>query len=573
LKFKIRTLLLLAMIAIIVLPLFTISLFYNTGIRDLYEARCRSYGHEIIKQAGENINTLITQVKYTEKRLTSSVRTSRILLGYSDQWPLRKLDVINDIERMIWNYKQSASFISDIYLFGYDNHLFSTTTTTDLEKLKNAPWIYELTEPHDQGLVTATHKAYYDIPESMLSVSQKNKYVISFVQKVYHLGLNDEYSILQMDIKYSEIERIMNSIDLGARGYALIYNDKNEIIYCENKEYLGRPLEAYQNGGDAEGMADGIVQTEYLLDTINWRVRGYVSTEAIDKEFSQMNRVFLMAIFFSLIGAIFLTIILTQQITKPITWLTQQMRKVGRGDFSISSQNIVCEEFSCLSEQFGKMVNEIDELLRITQEQEKERAAAEFQALQNQINPHFLYNTLNILKWMALMNNNAEIAQAIVSLVKMMKFTYSDNGDYIPISSEISFLKDYVAIQKLRYGNGIEVVFDIDPNLYQYSILKFILQPIVENAFVHAFSENRSDQRIIIEGKIEDRSLIFTVKDNGVGIDTRKSSHYSGLGIRNVEQRIKIHFGGDYGIKVCGRPNEGTTVTITLPLIDEDVPA
>ena len=569
-KFKIRTLLFLAMITIIIVPLLIISFFYNTGIRDLFETRCQSYSYEIIKQAGENINTLISQAQFTEKRLTSNVRTSQILLGYSKEVPLRKLDVINDIERLIWNYKQSASYISDIYLFGYDNRLFSTTTTTDLEKLKKAPWITSMAEPYDQELITSTHKAYYDIPESMLIENQKNKYVISFVQKVYHLGLNDEYSIMQMDIKYSEIEKIMNSLDLGTLGFAEIVNEDNQIIYCNSREYLGLSLDAYTKEYVSGIRAGNIVQTEYTLNNINWMIIGYVSTEAITEEFSKMNQAFLMAIFFSLAGAIFLTVVLSKQITQPITWLSRQMQKVGSGDFNISRQNIVCAEFYSLTEQFNRMVDEFDDLMYIAQKQEQEKAAAEFQALQNQINPHFLYNTLNTLKWMALMKNNQEIAQAIVSLVKMLKFTCSDTKDFISIRSEMSFLEDYIAIQKLRYGSEIEVIFQIDPELYAYNTLKFILQPIVENSFVHGFAENKKDQQITINGHIENNSIVLTVSDNGVGMDTEKSFRYSGLGMKNVDQRLKLHFGSKYGIEVRSVPKEGTTVGMRIPLIKQE---
>lgn len=513
-KLNARAILLLAMLTTILSMLIIIIFFYSTGMLSLFQSNSRSYGYEIIKETGKNINSLITQALYTEKRLSSSARTSQILLGY-EQLPNQQLGITDNIERLIWNYKQSASYISDIYLFGYDNRLFSTTTTTNLESLKSAPWVYLLDSHESMPVITSTHNAYYDAPSSILQESQKDKHVISFVRKIYHLGSVDKYSIVQMDLKYSEIQRIMDSVDLGINGFAVIINEADQVIYCRKNEFLGKPMEVYLESMEPEQLTKRLMKTEYKLENIDWRIIGYVSTEFFSQEFSSMNRMFYMALTASLVVAIFLIMILTK--------------------------NIVSR-------------------------QERDKAAMEYQALQNQINPHFLYNTLNTLKWMALVDNNRNIADAIVSLVKMLKFTCDERDDIIPISNEISFLQDYISIQKLRYGD-IEVEFQIQPELMSYGILKFILQPIVENCFIHGFSELIKDRRLLISGKIEEDSAVFLISDNGVGIETKNMEQYSGLGIKNVDKRLLTHFGSKYKLKLEGKRGKGTTVKIRIPLI------
>ncbi len=565
-KLKIRTMLMLAMAAVIIVPLATLSISYNTSIRELYENRCRTYGNEIIKQAGENINTLLSQIYQAEKRLISSVRTSLILLEYSAS-SIQKLDVIDDINRLIWNYKQSAPYISDIYVFSRDKRLLSTTTKTNPEAIKQASWVQELLDAKDATIVTAAHIAYLGVSEDLLRESQQQQYAISFLRRLDLPWLKEQYSIVQIDIKYDFIENIIKSVDVGQTGFAVLVNSENRILYCADKGLLGTTLnDALPMLSQGTKLSD-TVQTEYIINHIGWRLVGYVSTEAIDREFLQMNRMFLYMALLALIVTMLLSALLSRQITLPITWLSRQMKKVGRNDRSITMIKSRCEEFNSLTLEFNRMVDQLDGLMRTISEQGKIKAAAEFKALQNQINPHFLYNTLNTIKWLALMENNDKIAKAVVSLVRMLKFTCSDAEQMIPISSEMAFLRDYTSIQSLRYGDETQVDFLLEPGIEQYQTMKFILQPIVENSYIHGFSKDKQGQRIVIEGKVDGDTIFFTVSDNGQGMKVKEIAHFSGLGIRNIDERIRLHFGAGFGLTVESKLSKGTRTTVRIPKI------
>lgn len=210
----------------------------------------------------------------------------------------------------------------------------------------------------------------------------------------------------------------------------------------------------------------------------------------------------------------------------------------------------------------------------------KKKADMEFQILQAQINPHFLYNTLDSIKWLAVIQNVHNISSMTNSLINLLKYNISRNNKTVMLSEELESVKNYVNIQKYRYGDIFEVTYDVNEDLLEYRILKFILQPIVENAIFHGFENMEGNCLIKIIARKKDEYLIIEIIDNGIGITNERlediqspnkdKGKFSGIGLRNIEERIKLYFGEKYGLTIDSKLHEGTHVSLFLPIISNE---
>jgi two-component system sensor histidine kinase YesM len=265
--------------------------------------------------------------------------------------------------------------------------------------------------------------------------------------------------------------------------------------------------------------------------------------------------------------------------TKPLKQLVSSMNRLGGGDFNSYVVTEGKDEFAILGNNFNRMLDRLHQLIMNLSEEQKSKDEARFQTLQAQINPHFLFNTLNSIKWMAMLSGAKHVSQMITKLGKILQYTMKVNDEVVTLEDEITHLESYLDLQKIRFNDNVSIQFNIPAELNPLLVLKFILQPIVENSIVHG---QRMPLSIAICATNEDDCLIIKVTDNGNGISeemleelrtqlSQDHARYSGIGIYNVNKRIKMHFGSAYGIEMNSTPGEGTVVTVKLPL--QSVPA
>lgn len=263
--------------------------------------------------------------------------------------------------------------------------------------------------------------------------------------------------------------------------------------------------------------------------------------------------------------------------TKRIRKLIFNMKKAEKGDFDIAILPSSEDEIGQLTKSFNHMLTRIAMLVEDQFKLGHEIKNAEMKALQAQINPHFLYNTLDLINWMAFQYKAPEISTLVGELSKFYKLSLSKGEDVISIEDELKHVKSYVFIQNMRFSNSIQLEINVKEELYEYGILKIILQPLVENAILHGILEKDEEAGVIrITGKLDGNDIVFTVEDDGVGMSeemlqevpntvTTKESH--GYGIRNINDRIKLNYGSEYGMTYSSVPGQGTTVTIRIPAI------
>ncbi|MEF2967970.1 sensor histidine kinase [Paenibacillus sp. M1] len=327
---------------------------------------------------------------------------------------------------------------------------------------------------------------------------------------------------------------------------------------------------------------EAILLSEYLPEL------NFYLVNLIDKRAAIGQMVNAKAVTLTIMGIVAVSLIpvflITRKMTKSLRVLVDQMSAVPFGGFDhyvdVTASSYEVRE---LGNAFNFMLEELNDYVNRLMETEKQQRNAELAALQMQINPHFLYNTLASVKFLVQQGNKEKAAETINALISLLQNTVSDPASTIPVSQELETLKHYVFINHVRYGERIRVHFFVEPESLDYRLPKLMIQPFIENAFFHAFHKKAEGSIVIMIAVREDR-LVCEVADNGDGMDAREYKDncsdtqeelpatrrnrqlFSGIGIRNVDNRIKYMYGDNYGVEITSKPGEGTKVKIALPL-------
>ncbi|MCL6590599.1 MAG: sensor histidine kinase [Firmicutes bacterium] len=313
-----------------------------------------------------------------------------------------------------------------------------------------------------------------------------------------------------------------------------------------------------------------------------WKIINFINYRAITNDVERVWR--FLTIAFGLLILLFLgfTLVFFRKIILPLRSLSHQMQLVEQGDFHAQIAVKGNDEIAQLGQSFNKMVAEINKLVLERDLKERARSQAELETLKSQINPHFIANTLNSIRLMAMIAKVDSIKKMTEAFMKLLTATLGKDATMITVAEELENLQNYVYIMKVRYGAKFEVEFHIDEAIRQYHLLKLVLQPIVENAILHGVSELEDRKGLIqITGARTENNLLFTVTDNGTGMspelirkmlseDYQNPKGFNSMGINNVDRRIKLHHGAGYGLEITSAPGQGATVKIHLPLILED---
>ncbi|MDO4296708.1 MAG: sensor histidine kinase [bacterium] len=334
---------------------------------------------------------------------------------------------------------------------------------------------------------------------------------------------------------------------------------------------------------DAEGHRRVMVSCPIDID--GWSISQLISTQAQSEQQQLYFWIIVGITLCILMTGLLLYLLLNRSITYPVALLKQKITAISQGDFSPDASIEWDNEFGTIGKGINRMAENVVSLMNKRVEDEKQKKDLEYQILQSQINPHFLYNTLNSIKWMATIQGASGIAEMTTSLSRLMKNVSKGTATKIALREELELVKDYFLIQQYRYGGSITLNFEIaDEDLYRCQIHRFTLQPIVENALFHGIEPKGCAGNILIraEGSYrEDGShlLLISVSDNGVGMtqeniekvlrgdSTSSAEFFRQLGINNVNRRIQYEFGESYGISITSEVGIGTTMTITLPFL------
>lgn len=395
--------------------------------------------------------------------------------------------------------------------------------------------------------------------------------------------------IIIVDMNFSTIEEVCSQVELGRRGYIYVVTDDGNIIYHPQQQliYAGLKEENIQKAlssktGSFMEKLNGEERGTVVMDigSTGWKMVGISYVDEIVQNRHNFNTIIIgiliIGIAFIIIGSVFIS----YKISQPIKRLEHQMNRVERGDFNIENLEVKGEdEVKKLTRSFNLMITRIRQLMvQIIAEQEAKRKN-ELKVLQAQINPHFLYNTLDSIIWMNENKNHDKVSEMTAALAKLFRISLSRGREVISVSEEIEHAVSYLVIQKMRYKDKFEYTMDMPDEFGSYSTLKLIIQPIIENAIYHGINNIADKGLIDIKVKKDGKTLVYSVSDNGYGISEDRlktiftsgstGKHSSGVGLKNVNERIKLYYGEEYGISIESELEVGTTVYIRIPITEE----
>ena len=493
-------------------------------------------------------------------------------------------------QQLSFLYDSNKDKIQSIALYGTEGELMAAEPVILQKKGVNAgqqPWFTQamaeienmhFSTPHIQNLFQDDAKRYH--------------FVISLSRAVDVIdGDRPENGVLLVDLKYSYLEEMMNRMNDSNRGryyyvcdgagnliYHPYYNKINRGLFRENTDIVCTSEDGVYKKMRSE---DGNKQT-VIISTIaytGWKMVGVVRQDARTDSLEQF-RIYMVVIVIMLIMMLLLVNrIVSKKISSPILKLDASVRAYEAGekpDIYIGGSY----EIRHLGNSIQSSYEEIERLMKEIMEEQNERRKSELAALQSQINPHFLYNTLESITWMIESGKNQDAVFMISELAKLFRISLSREKTIISIKDELQHCRNYMNIQKYRYKERFETEYDISEEIYSFCTVKLILQPILENAIYYGVGDMDKDEdpRIVVRGWKQEQDIYIAVSDNGIGMrhedveniltgNQKAIKHGSGVGLINVHTRIRLMFGKKYGLIVESEPDEGTTVTIHLPAV------
>ncbi|TBL73306.1 cache domain-containing sensor histidine kinase [Paenibacillus thalictri] len=383
----------------------------------------------------------------------------------------------------------------------------------------------------------------------------------------------------------SVIQDMIGKMNPKYQGSVYLFDNSNRLIYGrfnddEEKSALLRVWE--QPAGDKFSQLVTFGGQRYKAGSVISSVSGIKAMFVMPYETISQNEKWVFLLVFvlastAMILSIVIFIWIARRLTTPLRTLQQLMKKVEMGQFDVHYETNSQDEIGRLGSSFNYMVSEMRRMFYDVYEANLRKKETELIALRNQINPHFLYNSLESINMMAELQGSYQISEMIGTLGELLRLSLHRRA-FSTVEEEVRYIQLYLSIQKTAYGGKFEEIIRIDSDIYHFKTLKLLLQPVVENALYHGIEKKAGPGTIVIEGRKEDRVLRFFVTDDGVGISAEKllvldrqlndESYEGSVGLKNVFERVRLHYGPAYGIRICSLSGSGTTIQLTLPCIE-----
>ena len=428
----------------------------------------------------------------------------------------------------------------------------------------------------DRTMLDVYADGYVSAPHVMSLFEGYYPWVVTIIRPV-DAGKWEKW--VAVDISCTNISSYINGIGIGQRGYCFLEDTNGNIVYHPQQQLIYSDLKQentalISNLDDGSHVIGTMIYTVQTLSSGAWRVVGVSFVQEIItdnlREIAQLLALAAIAIVAATLAVSFL---FSRVLSRPIHDLISAMAQ-----FEKNADNFVYEpvsgvrEVQNLSASFAHMVRKIQQLMATVRAEEVNLRKTELRALQAQINPHFLYNTLDSISWMCERGKNQEAVVMVNALAQLFRISISKGHELIPIRSEVQHAKSYLQIQSVRYKDQFSYRFEVDESCLDYLCNKITLQPIIENAIYHGINGLVDEGEIVIRIESQGDDILATVEDNGVGMEKeqidaifRRSDSKSGIGIKNVNDRLKIWFGEAYGITIESVPDKGTRVIVRMP--------
>lgn len=394
-----------------------------------------------------------------------------------------------------------------------------------------------------------------------------------------------DIGVLLVDLNYKVIDNLCKSVQLEDKGYIfiidetgnLLYHPRQNLIYSGLKrEPIDQIMACKENHFITQLNGEEYLYTIAQSEATGWRAIGVVRTRDL-LTYNGIAKNIYFTVTIIIVGiAIILSIKLAKRITRPIRVLEGAMKRSEIGEFQSAEIEVLeNNEIGRLGRTFNIMNKKIQQLIEEKVKDEKLKRQSELRALQAQINPHFLYNTLDSIIWMAESGKNKEVVKMTAELARFLRQNISNEREVVSIEQEMNYVKSYLRIQKMRYRDQLNYTIDISEEIKNYHIIKLVVQPLIENAIYHGIKYKNEEGHILIKGNEENGKVMIEVRDNGIGMDEetlinifrKKETNlkHNGVGVYNVYSRLKLQYGIEGEMFYESTPGKGTKVKILIP--------
>lgn len=528
---------------------------------------------DLLKQIDHNFKSELSYVQNLSYFIISNNDVREYLtLNPKDQ---DRIDTLFDsINRDFTNFGNANSDIISISIYGknslkYETVGYSETPVTQIQLIENS------LPKNGVAVLTPLYQRNY----STLS----KRYVLSFMRRINDTNhLKNELGTMRIDLDESELESIYKNINLGNSGYFFVADENGSMVSVQNKSNLSlnvkqdptfAPAYANQQGTYRKTIhSQDMMISYYTSSDGRFRYFGIVPYQEMSREIKivQLFVIFIAAI--STLLAIVISYLISVQITTPIKRLSTLAVQVEKGNLDVISNINRSDELGVLSKALNNLIAKMKVMIEEQYADQLEKEQMKLKVLQNQINPHFLYNTLDVIYWTARVEKALKTSEIADALSQFFKLGLNHGNEITTVEKEVQHLNSYLVIQKMRYDYELDIAVNIDPSLDSCEMIKLILQPVVENAILHGISSLGEEGQIRVTGGWDSEDILFTVEDNGIGmpesvvsgINSGSFDQKQGFGLRNVNERIKLYYGEKYGITVFSKPNCGTKIEIRI---------
>lgn len=401
-------------------------------------------------------------------------------------------------------------------------------------------------------------------------------WVVSVIRAVPEDGGSSRW--LAVDLSFKELAATINNVSIGQHGYCYLMDERGNMVYHPQQQLLYAGLKKEEAGrlaclGDGTYVEDTVIYSVQRVPGSTWRVVGvsYID-ETVNESFRQMVRITVITAGLVFLAALAAGWVLSRLLSRPLQQLETAMEQFEQDADHFAFQAVRgTREVQNLSDSFGHMVGRIQQLMTTVREEEIVLRKTELKALQAQINPHFLYNTLSMMNWMAIRSNQMDISKVTLALSTFYRTALSKGEDMVTVENCIRNMEAYLEIQLTMHDNNFTVEWETDPEIKNEKMPKLLLQPVVENAIEHGIDEKEEgDKKISLSFKGVGDDVVITVRDNGMGMEQEKAEtlvtyQAKGYGLKNVNDRIRLLYGEEYGIRIFSAPGEGTNVVMRFP--------
>ena len=547
--------------------------FTNTSIFE----NSSEYTHTIIKQMNQNIDSYIDYMENIAYLISSSQDVQDYLFDDEIDNEAR-YRILNQFETIL----DSRSDIRNVGIISKNGRMLINngrkSVNRDLD-LNTQEWYTQALDSPEGPMLTSSHVQHI--------ISGERPWVITLSRGIRDRGGSGEKEgVFFIDLNYSAISGLCDQSTVGTKGYAFILDARGNIVYHPQQQQLYNELQTENINliMDTEDDTvltgtgkDGKLYSISRSDKTGWTVVDCTSVRELLSKSRQAQSIYvLMAVLLVIVSLLF-SRFMARSITLPIQKLRDSMEKVQEGDFSISDVVVDSDnEIGSLTKSFDVMTHRIQELMEQNVYEQEQKRKSELKALQSQINPHFLYNTLDSIIWMA-ETNDSNIVAMTEALAKLFRISLNKGNEEISLERELEHVKNYLIIQSMRYADKFTYEISAEPGVERCRTIKLILQPIVENCIYHGIKKKRGTGKITIRAYRREQNLIIEVSDDGCGMpeeicrkilsDEIESEDISGsgIGVKNVNERIQLRFGKKYGLSYSSEEGVGTTVTYVLP--------